>query len=323
MKPSVPHRAVFVGLDIGGGSTKLGLVGSNGTLLDEIKVGYNPADTGDDIVGRYVKAIGEITDRNQVGAVDGIGVGYPGTICEDNRSGGLGNVSALIGFPLADRLEACVKVPVRLMNDASAAAVAEARFGGHRGAGRMLMVTVGTGIGLAFVVDGAAQATSGGGLGDAGHMIVETHDPRRCRLGCLGCLESVASGEAVNEMAARYARDNPDSAIARLADGRGKTASAAEVVQCCEQGDADAVAMLGPAATWLGRAVASWTHIFAPTAVIIGGGLSAAGPFFVDNIAQEARRCGLDAYLRDVQFAPALLGNRAGMIGAAAQMFDR
>lgn len=312
--------SVFAGLDIGGGSTKVGLVDSAGTLMDEVSVGYRPEDSGDDIVDRFAGAVATMLGRNGGRALAGAGIGYPGTIDPAHRFGGLGNVPALIGFPLADRLEARLQAPVRLENDASAAAIGEARFGGHAATGRMLMVTVGTGIGLGFVVDGVAQATSGGGMGDAGHLIVEPHHPRRCRLGCLGCLESVASGDALDQAAADFAAGHPRSAIALRAAADHRQASALDVVAAALDGDPDALAMLAELATWLGRAAASWTHIFAPTAIVVGGGLSAAGALLTDPLEREARRCGLPDYIRDVRFALARLGNRAGMIGAATQM---
>lgn len=79
--------------------------------------------------------------------------------------------------------------------------------------------------------------------------------------------------------------------------------------------------MLADTGRWIGRAAATWAHLFAPDVILIGGGLSAAGDLLLQPIEQEARRCGLEMYLKNVRFALASLGNDAGMIGAAAQMF--
>jgi glucokinase len=239
----------------------------------------------------------------------------------DNMSGNLGNVAALDETPLAARLGAAFSLPARMQNDATAAGIAEARFGRDKGARRLLLITAGTGIGVAFTVDGKPFVTSGGGLGDAGHIIVNHRNPTRCRQGCLGCLESIASGDALNRQALGFVRDNPQSALARCAAESGKPANVSDIIACARQGDTAAIAMLADAGRWIGRAAVSWAHIFAPEVVLIGGGLSVAGDLFLKPIEQEARLCGLELYLRNMRFALASLGNDAGMIGAAAQMF--
>lgn len=206
-------------------------------------------------------------------------------------------------------------------NDATAAGIAEAMFGRHKDAGRLLLVTAGTGIGVAFTVDGKPFVTSGDGLGDAGHLIVNHINPERCRQGCLGCLESIASGDALNRWAAGFVRDNPGSALARHSAKLGKAGDASAVIFCANHGDETAIDMLVEAGRWIGHAAASWAHIFAPDVILLGGGLSAAGDLMLKPVEKEARLCGLELYLKDVRYSLASLGNDAGMIGAAAQIF--
>jgi glucokinase len=122
-------------------------------------------------------------------------------------------------------------------------------------------------------------------------------------------------------MVAGFVCDNPDSAIARRSAELRKTADASDIIFCARHGDEIAISMLAEAGRCIGRAAATWSHIFAPSTILVGGGLSAAGDLLLGPIEQEARLCGLDMYLKDVRFAVASLGNDAGMIGAAAQIF--
>ena len=309
-----------IGVDIGGGSTKLGLVSQDGKILASSRLGALPDETGDDFVQRLSVEIASLAGTGC--KVAGIGIGYPGPIHPGNLSGGIGNVPGLIDFPLAATLTAATGLPVRLENDATAAALAEARFGAGNGSTRLLMVTAGTGIGVAMVIGGAAMVTSGGCLGDTGHLIVDGHLDRRCRLGCVGCLEAFASAEALDDLAEAEALRHPDGAIAVDASRMGGKADTSTLIRCALDGDATAQATLSDAGKWIGRAVASWIHTFAPDAVVIGGGVMAVGDFLLAPLEAEARRCAMQNYTSGLRFAAASLGNDAGVIGAAVQFFE-
>ena len=312
-----------IGIDIGGGSTKIGLVSSTGEVIDRRRV---PVERGhhDDaapIIGLYTDAIHDLMGGHRNIRPRGIGIGFPGPVHDGHLSGTLGNIPALDDIPLSALIGGPFGLPARMENDATAAGLAEAMFGRDRAAGRLLLIAAGTGIGVAFAVGGKPFTTSGGCLGDAGHLIVNAGEARRCRQGCLGCLESLASGDALNGNARRYCADNPESPLARQARGLGREAEASDVIACARDGDPAATEMLADVGRWLGRGSATWAHIFAPDVILLGGGLSAAGDLLLQPLEREARLRGLDMYLRDVRFALASLGNDAGMIGAAAQIF--
>ncbi|BCH08399.1 glucokinase [Mesorhizobium sp. 131-3-5] len=300
---------LVIGLDIGGGSTKLGLVSPGGTIVARRRLTYAKAATGDKILSDYASAIDDLMRGQKVERLAGIGIGYPGHILPDHISGDDSNVLALDGMPIAEILKRRFQCPVGLMNDADAGAIAEYRFGAGRGVDRLLMVTVGTGIGLAFLADGVPTNTANGCLGDAGHVIVVRDNPVRCRKGCLGCLESVASGQAIE----RHAR--------RLRSDHKATSATAALVRDALGGNASALGIIAEAGNWIGMAAASWCNIFAPTTLLIGGGISAAGAVLVDAILLETKRRGMPSNVENVRFGIAELGNDAGIIGAAAQMF--
>lgn len=312
-----------IGIDIGGGSTKIGLVSASGEIIERrrIVVTHGGSDDAGTIIAHYAAAISDILAARPEVKPRGIGIGFPGPIRPDHMSGTLGNIAALDDIPLAARIGDLFDLPARMENDATAAGLAEAMFGHDRDAGRLLMIAAGTGIGVAFTVDGRPFTTYGGCLGDAGHLIVQGTDGRRCRQGCTGCLESLASGDALDGSAQRHCAEVPTGPLARKAQALGRPANAGDLIACAQEGDPAAIAMLAEAGRWLGRGAATWAHIFAPDVILLGGGLGAAGDLLLAPLEQEARSCGLDMYLAPVRFSLASLGNDAGVIGAAAQIF--
>ncbi|WDZ81829.1 ROK family protein (plasmid) [Ensifer adhaerens] len=317
----MPDQDFAIGIDIGGGSTKIGLVSAGGDIVERRRIVVGDADDADVIVDHYAEAIREIMAAQPQARPRGIGIGFPGRIHPDNLSGDLGNIPALDDFPLAERIGAQFFLPARMENDGTAAGLAEAMFGKDKDAGRLLLIAAGTGIGVALTVDGKPFITSGGGLGNAGQLIISGSEGQPCRQGCVGCLESLASGDALNSIARRYCIEVPDSAIAARARELGREADASDVIMAALDGDTAARAMLADVGRWLGRGAATWAQIFAPDVILLGGGLSAAGDLLLAPLEREARLCGLDMYLAPVRFSLASLGNDAGIIGAAAQIF--
>lgn len=310
-----------IGIDIGGGSTKIGLVREDGTVMARDRVVVGAGAPAEAILTQYTTAVDALVSGHIGQGPIGIGVGFPGPIYPGNRLGTLGNIPSLDDFAMADWLEARFGIPARMENDATAAGLGEAMFGGHPQIGRQLLVTAGTGVGVAFTVDGRPQTTSGSCLGDIGHTLLVFENPQRCRQGCNGCLESVASGDALERQLSIMIAEKPDGAIAVHARKQGRRMTVADAIQFAEQGDADAIQLLEGAGRWIGRAVATWAHIFSPDLILVGGGLSAAGARLLGPLESEARRLGLPFYLKDAKFEIATLGNDAGMVGAAAQIF--
>jgi glucokinase len=296
----------FIGLDIGGGSTKVGLVTADGTILARRRIPVVTGESFDQILASYSASIETLLREAGIAQPGGIGIGFPGHILPDFATGANSNVPALDEGPIAETLAKRFDCKARMVNDADAGAIAEYRFGGGRGVGRLLLVTVGTGIGVSLVLDGAPLIAGKGSLGDAGHIILVPDHPTRCRQGCLGCLESVASGEAIEVRAA--------SLFPKADEGT----ATATLVRAAIAGHSKAAALIAEAGRWIGMAAGTWCNIFAPDRILIGGGISAVGESLVTAIRTEANRRAMPYNVQHTDFALAELGNDAGMIGAAA-----
>jgi glucokinase len=308
-----------IGVDVGGGSAKLGVVSQGGDILFQHRLATPEADHAGRVAHGYAGAIQAVVEQCRGAGIEpaGIGVGMPGHISPDRRSASLTNVPVLDGFPLADFLSQRFGLPVLLDNDATLAALAEYHYGGGQHARRLLAVTVGTGLGAGLVVGGQAQRPVRGCIGDPGHIIVAVDSPWRCSLGCRGCLETVASSQAIEREATALAGQYPDSELARLASAGG-VVSTAGVIGAARAGDALASRVIRQAAHWLGIGLVSWCYFFDPDLVLIGGGVSVAEDLLLEPARETLRARALSAYAGSVQIGLARLGNDAGVIGAAS-----
>ena len=295
-------KGAAIGLDIGGGSTKLGLIDASGRLLQATRVVLPEGADFPAIEALYREAIATLGSE---AAALPLGIAYPGHV---DRARGIGlnsTVPALDGHPLARALGGV------LLNDANAAALAEARLYAET---RILMVTLGTGVGVSMVVGGVPLETAGGALGDSGHLNLDPEGRHQCRQGCTGCLESVASGEALARDASALALTGASPALAAELASNGHV-TAASACRAALAGDAAAERLVARMAEWLGMAVATWRASFQPDLILFGGGLSVLGQGFVDAIRDRADARSLP-FLRTSALALARLGNDAGMIGA-------
>lgn len=310
-----------VGVDIGGGSAKLGLVDDRGVvrLRDEMPT---PAVTSSaELAIAYAAGIDGILERADAGAPAGIGVGLPGHLDADGLTSTYSNVPLLDNFPFAEFLADRFGLPVRLDNDATLAALAEYRFGAGQEAKRLLVVTLGTGIGLGLIADGEPQRPVRGCMGDPGHIIVDPEARWTCRQGCRGCLESVASSLALERDAAAMAAWRPDGPLGAILAREGCLRTA-DIIEAAHSGVADAGHLLEELGAWLGRAAASWCALYDPDLVLFGGGLSSAGCALLSATRRTMTAVGMPEYVSGREVRLAKLNNDAGLVGAACLFAD-
>jgi glucokinase len=221
--------------------------------------------------------------------------------------------------PLRADLEKRTGLPVVVENDANAAAWGEFRHGAGRDVDDMVLLTVGTGLGGGIVVGGQLLRGHSGFAAELGHIRV-VPDGHRCGCGNRGCWEQYASGRAlVREARELASTDSPMAArLLELAGGKAKNLQGPHVTRAAEEGDPAAVELLADVGTWLGEGIASVVAALDPALIVVGGGVSEAGDLFMEP-ARTAFRRQLTArgHRPEPQIVPALLGNDAGIIGAA------
>jgi glucokinase len=290
-----------IGIDIGGTSVKLGKVDPSGAVLGRRQVPTGRELTAEALVDRLAAAVAELLDGAEA---SGLGIAAPGM----RRSDGEGvinvtNLPHLDGFPLRGRVEEATGLPTILDNDANAAAMGEHRFGAGTGASRLLVMTLGTGIGAGMVVDGAVHRVAWEGLGDPGHVIVQRGGPR-CGCGGHGCVEAIAAVPGLLE---------------RAREAGAPHGSLGGLVAAARQAEPAAVGVLREGGAWIGMALATLVHILGPNRILLGGGGLDAAEDLLFTPIRESLYAHTQPFLAEkLTLGRAALGNDAGLVGAAA-----
>ena len=311
---------VVVGVDIGGTKVLAGVVDADGAVTATAR----RTTPGRRVVtsrveDALVEAILEAADgRPLIGA----GVAAAGFVDSAGERVMFAPHLPWQGEPLRDLLEDRLGCPVALDNDANCAARAEAHHGAARGAGSALVITMGTGIGGAVLLDGVVVRGANGMAGEFGHMQV-VPDGHACECGRRGCWEQYSSGNALVRDVRGLMADEP-SVLAEMSDGNPDLITGPMVTSAAEQGDLVARRAFASVGDWLGVGTANLVAAFDPELVVVGGGVSAAGERLLDPARAALHRALVGAAHRGVpRIVAAELGPQAGMIGAALLVQDR
>ena len=252
------------------------------------------------------------------GEVAGIGIAVPGPVnCAAGIIETAPNVPEISGFPIVSYLQAVYNVPVYLGNDANLAALGEWKFGAGRGHNYMIYLTISTGIGSGVIMDGKLFSGAQGYASELGHVLAVTDGPV-CSCGIPGHLEAVASGTGIAKWVAEQIQNGAETSINPETDDSGLI-SGAVIAAAANQGDALAVQAFKRAGKYLGQALADFLHIFNPTIIVLGGGVSQSYDLFADEL-QAALQAHLmmPHFAKDLTFALAELGDDIGLMGALA-----
>jgi glucokinase len=300
------------GIDIGGTKIAGAVVDAAGTVVAEARVESPATDAA--AIGTTVAAlVTELAGGPGGHSLRAVGVGAAGYVAADRSTVLFAPNIAWRNEPLGADLTRRTGLPVVVENDANAAAWGEFRHGAGRDADDQLMVTVGTGVGGGVVTGGRLLRGAHGVAAEIGHLCV-VPDGLLCGCGNRGCLESYASGTAL----VRAAQAAPSAAILEAAGGDAAAITGPMVTAAAVAGDAVAAGLLAELGGWLGHGIASLVAVLDPAVVVIGGGVAAAGDLLLDPArAAFDRELTGRGYRPRAEIVPAVLGNRAGMIGAA------
>jgi len=308
-------RNNVLGVDIGGTKVAVGLVDREGKILQQVRKPMQAKGSPE----AGLQAVFEAIDSLYSGGVQGIGVCAPGPL--DPHSGVVlnpPNLPCWRDFPLAERIRSKYSVPVKVDNDANAAALAETRWGAARGYRYVFYATVGTGIGTGIVFDGRIYHGKTGSAGEGGHVSIDYHGPV-CGCGKFGCIEILAAGPAIGARArAKFADPFRKSAILDLANGEVSAVTSERVGQAYASGDALAREILQETAElltiWLGNIV----DILDPDVIVMGGGVAAMLSPFFDSIKTGLPAWCVNPRASEIPLVMAHYGPDAGIAGGAA-----
>ena len=271
-----------VGIDIGGQSSKLGVVDARGEVLAQSVVKANPSADASVIIKELADAVIALVEKSgKKGQIRGIGVGAP------NGNYYTGSIAFAPNLPWAAHgevhfakmlSEECGGIPVSLTNDANAAAVGEMAYGVAKGMKNFIMITLGTGVGSGIVVNGEVLYGSDGFAGELGHTIAVRHNGRLCGCGRTGCLEAYCSAIGVARTAREWLDLSDEPSLLRDV----QEITSKDVYEAAKEGDAVAKRVCDFTGRSLGEKLADFIHFSAPEAIVLFGGLARAKEFIYE-----------------------------------------
>jgi glucokinase len=283
-----------IGIDLGGTAIKLGRFSEDGICHQSLTMPTPHPATPEAVLAAMVDAISQLEPVEN--AVKSIGIGTPGPADVDGRIARLAiNLKNWQNVPLADWLEAKTGLPTILANDANCAGLGEAWLGAGRQFKNLILLTLGTGVGGAIILDGQLFVGHQGAAGELGLIAINPDGPE-CNSGNRGSLEQYVSVQAIRR----------DTGLEPL-----------ELANLAKSGDANALEFWRNYGRYLGIGLASLIYVLTPEAIIIGGGISAGAEFFLPAVRSEIEQRVLASSREDLQLLVAELGNQAGMVGAA------
>lgn len=308
----------YIGIDVGGTFVKAGIVDENGNIVVDGKIASECDKGGNKLAENAATLVMRLLEKSGISKeqIVGAGMGFPGFIDSKNGIVVYSNNVRLSDFPVVEIMQAKLGLKVKVANDANVAALGEKMFGAGKEYNDMVMITLGTGVGAGIIIDGKLFEGNRSAGAEIGHMLL-VHGGEQCTCGRKGCFEAYSSATALIRDTGRAMQNHKDSLmweIGSIDNVTGKTPFdyakkdkyAAEVVN-------NYIEMLGSALTDI-------ANIFRPEAIIIGGGVCAQGDNLIVPLKQkiQSELFGADFGSPEVVLRIAELGNKAGLLGAAA-----
>jgi len=311
---------LFLGVDIGGTKVAVGAVNREGAIVQQARAPMVANGTAEQGLAAVHGAIDTFIASPLGEAIQSIGICAPGPL--DPRTGVVlnpPNVPCWRNFPLAEKISERYRVPVKVDNDANAAALAETRWGAAKGYRYVFYATIGTGIGTGIVFDGKIYHGKTGSAGEGGHVSIDYRGPV-CACGKRGCIETLAAGPAIGARArAKVAADRSGGeAMLNLAGGDIALVTSEKVAHAFAAEDPMAREVLVETAelltVWLGNIV----DLFDPDVLVVGGGVAKMLEPFYQEIKKQLPSWCVNPNAADIPLLIAHYGADAGIAGGAA-----
>ncbi|MDI6828234.1 MAG: ROK family protein [Armatimonadota bacterium] len=311
-----------IAIDIGGTKIAGALVNRRGDVVQRLEVPTNAVEGGKAVMGRVIELAGKLISLAPNG-VEGVGVATGGQVHPE--TGVVFSATPLlpgwVGMPIKGILEERFRLHVRVINDASAAAVGEWMFGAARGVSNFVLLTIGTGVGGGVFCDGKLMQGAMGAAGAIGHMVIDC-DGRPCNCGSRGCLEAYTSGTAIASRALELAEERKiDTPLIRIIRSKSQM-GALFLAQAALTGDEFAIEVIHEAGEYLGWGFVSLINLFNPELIIVGGSVAEMGDLLLNPAWKIAMKHSLRREKDPVRLQRAQLGNNAGLLGAASLVWQ-
>lgn len=307
-----------IGIDLGGTNMAAGIVDETYAVLCRKSIKTRKDGTPEEIADDMAVLVHDLCSEFGIDEreIETVGIGIPGSVSND----GIVEDANNIGFyyvPFERMMQDRLTMPVQTVNDARAAAMGEYLAGAGRGSHTFQMLTIGTGIGGAFIVNGQVLTGCNGAAGEIGHMVIE-RGGIPCNCGRKGCLEAYASASALKERMMRIVPERQESLLFRLCEGKKERLSGKLLFAALKEQDALAEELFTEQIEYLAEGIANLINALQPDMLCIGGGMSEQGEALLAPLRKAVAEKVYSKHSKvQTELKAAKLGNAAGIIGAA------
>ncbi len=306
----------YVGIDLGGTNTKIGLLDEDGNILFSTIVKTESEQGFEKTIERLSNILKiQVNNLNiSFNDVAGVGLGVPGPVANGRIVKFWANFPWPVNVDLAAEFEKHLGVPVKVDNDVNVITLGEMWKGGGRGYKNVLGLAIGTGIGGGVVVNGKLVSGKNGAGGEVGHIKVE-RDGKLCGCGQEGCWEAYASATGlVREAKSRLTVNKNNLLYERTKD---REVEAKDIFDAARDGDEFSLNLVDYEAEFIALGIGNLLNVLDTDVVVVGGGIALAGDILFDKINEKLRKYAMLSTLEGLKIVQAELGNDAGIYGAA------
>lgn len=302
-------QSYAIGIDVGGSSLKCGLVNGAGDVIYSFLFPLNNVLTEGEVIALINAAIRKCVEHAPK-KVLGVGIGFPGIVDDNIVIGGADNLPGFENLDLGKIIAGSTSLNVVIDNDANMMGWGELIYGSAAHCTDVVFITVGTGIGGGLIIDGKLYGGYKNRGTELGHITIQ-HGGAKCSCGSSGCFEAYASIAAlVNDYAALHGTDT-------------EGISGKMIVENYHANEPQAMKAMQKHFEYMATGIASFINVFSPQKVVIGGGISESGQFYIDEIKTRVMQTAMPGTVQHTRIVSAKLGNQAGLLGCAARVFSK
>ncbi len=307
----------YVGIDLGGTNTKIGLLNIEGDILKSSIIKTLSSEGVDKTMERIWVVIQELAKEADINIenIKGIGMGIPGPVEEQSIVAFFANFPWGTNVNIKEKLEKITGIETKLDNDANIIALGEAKYGAAKGSKSSVTVALGTGIGGGIYVNGMLISGFKGAGGEIGHMKI-VKDGRLCGCGQKGCFEAYASATGLIREAVSRLTVNKQNLLYTMIEGNIAGLEAKDIFDAAKEGDIFSLDLVDYEAEYLAMGIANILNIVNPETIVLGGGVALAGDILLEPLRKKLEKYALPVTLEELKIVQGVLGNEAGIKGA-------
>lgn len=307
----------YVGIDLGGTNTKIGILDIEGNIYENTSIKTLSANGAQKTLERIWGTAKEIAQKSSVDIknIKGIGIGIPGPVINQSVVAFFANFPWGQNVNIKEMMEKISGIETKLDNDVNIIALGEAKFGAAKGSKASVTIALGTGIGGGIYVDGHLISGFTGAGGEVGHMKLVMNG-RLCGCGQRGCFEAYASATGLVREATSRLIVNKNNLLYEKINGKLDILEAKHIFDAAKEGDKFSLDLVDYEAEYLAMGIGNILNIINPEIIVLSGGVALAGDILINLLKEKLKKYALPVVTKDIKFVQGILGNQAGIKGS-------